>query len=217
MDDVTQRYIERALDLLREHGLLLLADPRLPSLTTLIAGEPVRGSWWGHPRGNVIYAVALALEASPDVASVKLVSGKATFVHHLLWPALLAIGTARDPWQLDSLSPLARLLLAAVDRDGLFQSDDAAELEQFGRKAIAAAARELELALLVYAESVHTESGAHAKRLASWQRWAGRRNLTAGAVTAAAGREQFERTLARLSERFHARGRLPWPSGYLLR
>ena len=99
------------------------------------------------PRGHVevkparTQAVALALEASPDVASVKLVSGKATLVHHPLWPALLAIATARDAWQLDSLSPLARLLLATVDRDGLFQSDDAAELERFGRTAIAAAAR----------------------------------------------------------------------------
>jgi hypothetical protein len=210
MDDDAQRYIERALDLLRQHGLLLLTDPRLPSVTTLVAGGPVRGSWWGHPRGNVIYAVALALEASPDVASVKLVSGKETLVHRRLWPALLAIGAARDPWQLDSLSPLARLLLTAVDRDGLFQSDDAAELERYGRKAIAAAARELELALLVYADGVHTESGAHAKRLASWQRWAAHRNLVVGAVTAAAGRAQCERALAALNERFNARSRLPW-------
>jgi hypothetical protein len=213
MHDDTRQYIEQALDLLRHHSLLLLTDPRLPSVTTLVAGEPVRGSWWGHPRGKVMYAVALALEASPDVASVKLVSGKETLIYRRLWPALLAIGTAREAWQLNSLSPLARLLLAAVDRDGLFQSDDAAELERFGRKAIAGAARELEQALLVFAESVHTESGTHAKRLESWQRWAKRRQLAAEAVTAAEGRRQFESVLAAVNERFGARGRLPWLDG----
>ena len=177
----------------------------------------MRGSWWGHPRGKAIYAVAVALEGASDVASVKLVSGKATLIHRRLWPALLAVGAAGDTWQIESLSPLGQLLLAAMERDGLFQSDDAAELERFGRKAIAAAAREIELALLAYAESVHTDSGFHAKHLETWQRWALRKNLAAGALTAEEGRAHFERALTALNERFDARGRLPWPRGYVLR
>ena len=43
---------EQALERLEEHGLLLLQDKTLPSLVGLIAGEPVSGSWWGHPRAH---------------------------------------------------------------------------------------------------------------------------------------------------------------------
>ena len=38
---------------LLKDGLLLLAwDPVFDSVVSLIVGEPVRGSWWGHPRGH---------------------------------------------------------------------------------------------------------------------------------------------------------------------
>ena len=42
----------RALKELKRYGLLLVTDARLPSLVALVAGAPVRGSWWSHPRGK---------------------------------------------------------------------------------------------------------------------------------------------------------------------
>src|SRR5207247_3477410 len=84
---------------LREHGLLLLADNTLPSITTIIAGEPIRGSWWGHPQSHEIFGAARRLVARSDVVAVPLVNGKITFVDRRLWPALLTVALARDEWQ----------------------------------------------------------------------------------------------------------------------
>src|SRR5581483_2271004 len=39
---------------LESRGLWLVSDPRLPSLATVVAGEPVRGSWWAHPESQRI-------------------------------------------------------------------------------------------------------------------------------------------------------------------
>ncbi|MDA2934727.1 hypothetical protein MYX82_10350, partial [Acidobacteria bacterium AH-259-D05] len=39
---------------LQTWGLLLESDAILPSVSALVAGAPVRGSWWGHPRGDAI-------------------------------------------------------------------------------------------------------------------------------------------------------------------
>src|SRR5262245_40266569 len=113
--DPASRAATEALDLLRKWGLILLQDPRLPSLARVVAGESVVGSWWGHPKGGHIFHAAGRIVDHPDVLSAKLVSGKVTFVHRRLWPCLIAIGLARQPWQLGALTPQARELLAQVD------------------------------------------------------------------------------------------------------
>jgi hypothetical protein len=204
-------FVSRLFTLLEDDGLLLVADPVLPSVVTVIAGDPVRGSWWGHPRGTLIYAVAMALDAHPDIVSAPLLSGKATYVHRRLWPALRGVATSGAPWQLDGLSPLAQLLLAAVTRDGVVETHDAAEMDRFGRRALGEAAREIERALLARGESVHTASGAHAKRLETWARWAERVRcpdpLPAGEATRALGA-----AVAALNARAGDRARLPWQS-----
>ena len=155
---------DRVLATVQQQGLLLLADPRRLSVATLVAGGPVRGSWWGHPRGQAIFAVASRLEDHPDVLVVKLVAGKVTFVHRRLWPAVLAVATERAPWQTRALSPAARALLRRVAREGEVQVGPG------GR----AAGKVLEARLLVRGGEVHTASGAHAKVLESWSRWAER-------------------------------------------
>ena len=51
-----------------EHGVVLeSARGAVPSLAEAIAGEPIRGSWWGHPRGNAIHDATCAVRDSPDV------------------------------------------------------------------------------------------------------------------------------------------------------
>src|ERR1700681_4423049 len=40
---------------LKNDGLLLKSDPRLPSVAGLVAGEAIRGSWWAHPAAHAIF------------------------------------------------------------------------------------------------------------------------------------------------------------------
>ncbi|MFQ5789315.1 MAG: hypothetical protein ACE5JI_02455 [Acidobacteriota bacterium] len=87
----------RILAALEESGLLLLSDVVLPSAVGLVGGGPVRGSWWAHPCAHEIFRLTRQLEHHPDVTVAKLLSGKVLYVHRSLWPALVAVGSARDP------------------------------------------------------------------------------------------------------------------------
>ena len=83
---------EDPLAFVERHGIVLQsARGPVPSLAEAIAGEPIRGSWWGHPKGREIFRAAQILEASPDVLVCKLVLGKLTYVHRRLWPALVRL------------------------------------------------------------------------------------------------------------------------------
>ena len=99
---------------LKNDGLLLKSDPRLPSVAGLVAGEAIRGSWWAHPAAHAIFQELQRLAAHPDVLMVKLVAGKDTLVHRRLWPELLAIALAGEPWQLRGLPAASRLLYEKV-------------------------------------------------------------------------------------------------------
>lgn len=192
-----ERQAARVFRELERCGLLLETDPKLPSLVALVAGGPVRGSWWGHPLGHTIFATGEALFANRDVLLAKLVSGKATWIHRRLWPAVYAVARAREAWQVEGLSSEGRALLASVDRDGQ-------------ARATGGVAKELETRLLARGEQEHTASGRHAKVLESWDRWASRQRPALPALAAEAGRLELEAALAALNERHGARGRLPW-------
>ena len=43
------------------------ARATVPSLPQVVAGEPLRGSWWAHPKGNDIFRLSRAIRRSPDV------------------------------------------------------------------------------------------------------------------------------------------------------
>jgi hypothetical protein len=80
----------QALAFVRKHGVVLeSAEGPVPSLATLVAGGPVRGSWWSHPKSHEIFAVTRAIRDSDDVLVCRLARGKVTFVHRRLWPALV--------------------------------------------------------------------------------------------------------------------------------
>jgi hypothetical protein len=82
----------QALAFIRKHGVVLeAAQGPVPSLVEVIAGEPVRGSWWSHRKSHEIFAVTRAIRASDDVLVCRLVKGKVTFVHRRLWPALVRV------------------------------------------------------------------------------------------------------------------------------
>ena len=81
---------EQAIAFVQEHGVVLAsAKGPVPRLAEIIAEEPIKGSWWAHPRSHEIYAVFQALSESNDILVCRLVDGKITFVHRRLWPALI--------------------------------------------------------------------------------------------------------------------------------
>jgi hypothetical protein len=86
--------------LMKEGVLLESARGPLPNVAELVAGSPIKGSWWGHPSGHAIYAELNALDESPDVARMRLVNGKVTLVHRRLWPALVRAAERFTPKQL---------------------------------------------------------------------------------------------------------------------
>jgi hypothetical protein len=189
-------HVASALAALERHGLLLLQDAKRPSLATLVAGAPVHGSWWSHASGKSIYATAEALDDAGVATTAKLIDGKVTFVHRRLWPALVAIGRAREPWQLDALPTAARELLERIDKDG-------------NARASGASAKALEQRLLVSSAQLHTETGAHALELRTWDRFASEMDLRPPWRSAAEGRAAFERALAALPGGDATSG-LPW-------
>ncbi len=201
---------------LRRCGLLLLSDNRLPSVAGLVAREPIRGSWWAHPSAHAIFRAATRLAARPDVIVAKLVAGKVTFVHRNLWPALCAIGGAHEPWQTAALSPQAAALLGLVHREGIVRMDELAPRDLLAStpaaspRELAAAARELESRLLVFAEQFHSESGAHSKRLESWSHWAQRASLPRRRLQPAVAKLQLEQAAKCLAGKPNPK-LLPWP------
>jgi hypothetical protein len=79
-----------ALAYVESHGVVLVAAKGpVPRMTEVIAGEPIAGSWWGHPKGHEIYAVLEVLTSADDVLVCRAVRGKVTLVHRRLWPALI--------------------------------------------------------------------------------------------------------------------------------
>ena len=82
----------QALAFIRKHGVVLeAAHGPGPSLAEAVAGEPVRGRWWSHPKSHEIFAVTRAIRDSDDVLVCRLVKGKITFVHRRMWPALVRV------------------------------------------------------------------------------------------------------------------------------
>jgi hypothetical protein len=76
----------------KRHGVVLqAARGPVPSLAEAVAGGPIRGSWWGHPKGHEIFRAAAAICESPEVLVCKMVEGKVTYVHRRLWPALVKL------------------------------------------------------------------------------------------------------------------------------
>ena len=67
------------------------ARANVPSLAQVVAGEPLRGSWWAHPKRNEIFRISRAIRSSPDVLVCRLVDGKITYIHRRLWPALVRL------------------------------------------------------------------------------------------------------------------------------
>ena len=205
----TQSQFDQVFATLLQRGLLLESDPKLPSVSGLITGEPLRGSWWSHPQAQTIFQINERLADHEDVLITKLVSGKITFVHRRLWAELFAIGTARESWQTTGLSTGAKRLLKSVDQRGSVRTDQLIFSKSFKPGELA---RELEKRLLVQSEEFHTESGAHAKLLQTWQHWSNRAGFQPQEIALTSAKSDLEDTIRKLNEEYHALAVLPWQS-----
>lgn len=179
-------------------GVLLVHDQKLPSVTALVAGEVIGGSWWGHPMGKTIYNALGSIE--DEVVTVKLVGRKQTLVARRRWPELVAVGTARDEAALAGLTPPATALLAVIDA-----STDPVVVDRAQR----ADADALEARALVHVTDIHTGRGHHVKGYGSWPVWATERGVVASGPA-----EDARATLAALVDAQLPPGtrrpRLPW-------
>ena len=83
---------DEALKFVRTHGVVLEsgAGP-VPSLANAIAGESIRGSWWGHECSREIFALTRSIRDNPDVLVCRLIGGKITYVHRRTWAALVRV------------------------------------------------------------------------------------------------------------------------------
>ncbi len=200
--------IARVLAELERWGMLLASDPALPSVSSVVAGRPIRGSWWADESGREIYSVLTALEDARGLAFLKLVAGKVTILHQRLEPPLLTLATCGEPWQRDGLSPLAVELLAVVEAEGTLRLDRARSIAP--RQALARATAEMESRLLAYCGQEHTERGAHERVLASWRHWASTREIRRSEAPLDACKQAFESVLAAWREDRGASSGLPW-------
>jgi hypothetical protein len=203
------RDVDGALAAICEHGVLLEPDRAFPSLVALVASGPVRGSWWAHPLANEIYILDQRLMGQRDVLFIRLVTGKMTYVHRRLWRPLYAIAMARQPWQLADLPRTAKSMLQMVGRLGNVRMDEIRSSRT--AKELGNDARILEMRLLVFGDDVHTDSGAHVKRIETWPLWAKRVELaTAQLPSIDDARRELEGIVMRLNQKYDADAILPW-------
>jgi hypothetical protein len=96
--------IREALAFVKANGIVLESGRGpAPSLAELIAGEPIRGSWWGHRKAPQIFRCSRAIRDSKDVLVCRLLGGKVTYVHRRLWPALVRLQDRFDTEHLSAI------------------------------------------------------------------------------------------------------------------
>ncbi len=131
----------QAIAFVKRHGVVLeAARGPVPSLAEAIAGEALRGSWWGHPKAHQIHRLLGAVRDSEDVLVCRLVDGKITFVHRRLWPALVRVAKSLPAERIAAISeihtpsgkhkvvvkPFSRWVPAAVREQGRARDERAA-------------------------------------------------------------------------------------------
>jgi hypothetical protein len=206
--EVIRRGVAACRETLADTGLVLVQDATLPSITTIVTGTPVRGSWWAHEQAHSIFDVLETLE--PDTTVAKLLARKQTLVDRRLWAALAAVGGEGAEWQLAGLSADAHAVFGAVvGEDAPVRVDRLALPDRTTRADVV---RELEHRLLLHTEEIHTGSGRHVKALQSWAGWARDRGLRGPDPDPPEARAAFEAAVARVApERVDQL--LPWPPG----
>src|SRR5216683_1727711 len=95
---------KQAIAFVEANGVVLESGRgAVPSLAEAIAGAPIRGSWWAHPRASTVFLCSRAIRESADVLVCRLAGGKVTYVHRRLWPALVRLAGRFDADRLSAI------------------------------------------------------------------------------------------------------------------
>jgi hypothetical protein len=87
-----------------ERGMLLESSRGpIPNVAELVAGEPIVGSWWSHPKSHAIFEAINELAGAPDIVRLRLVNGKVTLVHRATWPAIVRVSHHFPPERIASI------------------------------------------------------------------------------------------------------------------
>ena len=71
--------------------VLQSAKGSVPNVAEFIAGGPIRGSWWGHPKVSLIYEILGVIDDDPSIVSARFINAKGTFQHERVWPAIVRV------------------------------------------------------------------------------------------------------------------------------
>ena len=156
---MTTRGLDQIIESLEFHGAILLQDKKLRNIVSLVTGENLARSWWGHKKGAQIFHLLHELEGLPFVSSCKIISGKVTFIHKSIWSSIYKLGTCGEPWQIRNLSEEECELLDSVTSKGQIENPP---------KMV----KKLEERHLLHSYQVHTDQGKHICVAQSWKRWA---------------------------------------------
>lgn len=160
---------EEVFSELSSRCILMCHDSNLQSATTIIANEPIKGSWWPHRDGSVIFHTLGNILDSKDVIAPKLINGKVTLLYKELFPYFNSIVSSPKNWQIDNLKEDCKIFLRDVQKNGGCLRSD--EYKWEGDRKLGDVIRDLEKKLLVYSLEIHTDSGAHAKIIHTWENY----------------------------------------------
>lgn len=98
---INPRYIlvtpEEAIAFVKTQGVVLESGSGpVPNLAETVVGAPIRGSWWGHPKGHEIFLLTLAVRSSKETLVCRLLEGKVTYVHRRIWAAVVRLQASFD-------------------------------------------------------------------------------------------------------------------------
>src|SRR3569832_398496 len=65
--------------LVEKNGVMLAsARGAVPNIAEVVAGAPIIGGWWAHPKGKAIFAALSEIDDSDAIRCFKLIDGKIT-------------------------------------------------------------------------------------------------------------------------------------------
>jgi hypothetical protein len=87
----------QAIQFVKKHGVILeSAHGSVPNLAETVAGQRIRGSWWAHPKSQMIFQLTRAVRDSDNILVCRIMDGKVTYVHRRLWSALVRLAKQFD-------------------------------------------------------------------------------------------------------------------------